>query len=157
MPHPGLLPTYSLFLTFGHYSLLSMMKALLASVIRLSLTFPHISEKARMNIHQASYLVSIRLIFVFYFIWAESRLLYWYFFAPLAKSVWKVYHKCWPIQFNTSFWKLSLFDVQQVELVCICICFQLSIFPKKTTTGCHLKLKIGMFYHMNNTFCHDAF
>ena len=46
-------------------SLLSMMKALLALVIRLSLTYPHVPDKAQMNNYQASYLVSIRLIFSF--------------------------------------------------------------------------------------------
>ena len=48
-------------------SLLSMMIALLASVIQLSLTYPHIPDEAQMNNHQASYLVSIHLIFVFDF------------------------------------------------------------------------------------------
>ena len=43
-------------------SLLSMMEASLALVIQLSLTYPHVPDKARMNNHQASYLVSIRLI-----------------------------------------------------------------------------------------------
>ena len=47
-------------------SLLSMMIASLASVIQLSLTYPHIPHEAQMNNHQASYLVRIRLIFVFY-------------------------------------------------------------------------------------------
>ena len=42
-----------------------MMKALLALVIQLSLTYPHIPEKAQMNNDQASYLVSIHLIFSF--------------------------------------------------------------------------------------------
>ena len=46
-------------------SLLSMMKASLALVIRLSLTYPHVSDKAQMNNHQASYLVSICLIYSF--------------------------------------------------------------------------------------------
>ena len=46
-------------------SLLSMMIALLASVIQLSLTYPHIPDEALMNNHQASYLASIHLIFVF--------------------------------------------------------------------------------------------
>ena len=45
-------------------SLLSMMIALLASIIELSLTYPHVPDEARMNNHQASYLVSIRLILV---------------------------------------------------------------------------------------------
>ena len=44
-------------------SLLNMMKTSLALVIRLSLTYPHVLGKAWMNNHQASYLVSIRLIF----------------------------------------------------------------------------------------------
>ena len=43
-----------------------MMIASLASVIQLSLTYPHVPDEAQMNNHQASYLVSIRLIFVFY-------------------------------------------------------------------------------------------
>ena len=46
-------------------SLLSMMIALLASIIQLSLTYPHIPDEVQTNNHQASYLVSIRLIFVF--------------------------------------------------------------------------------------------
>ena len=46
-------------------SLLSMMIALLASVIQLSLTYPHILDEAQINNHQASYFVSIRIIFVF--------------------------------------------------------------------------------------------
>ena len=46
-------------------SFLSMMIASLASVIQLPLTYPHVPDKAQMNNHQASYLVSIRLIFVF--------------------------------------------------------------------------------------------
>ena len=45
-------------------SLLSMMIALLASVIQLPLTYPHIPDEAQMNNHQASYLVSIHFIFV---------------------------------------------------------------------------------------------
>ena len=45
-------------------SLLSMMIALLASIIELSLTYQHVPDEARMNNHQASYLVSIRLILV---------------------------------------------------------------------------------------------
>ena len=47
-------------------SLLSMMIALLASVIQLSLTYPHVHDEAQMYNHQASYLVSICLIFVIY-------------------------------------------------------------------------------------------
>ena len=46
-------------------SLLSMMIASLASVIQLSLTYPHIPDEAQMNNHQASYLVSIYLILIF--------------------------------------------------------------------------------------------
>ena len=46
-------------------SLLSMMIASLASVIQLSLTYPHVPDEAQMNNNQALYLVSIRLIFVF--------------------------------------------------------------------------------------------
>ena len=46
-------------------SLLSMMIASLASVIQLSLTYPHVPDKAQVNNHQASYLASIRLIFIF--------------------------------------------------------------------------------------------
>ena len=45
-------------------SLLSMMIASLASVIQLSLTYPHVTDEAQLNNHQASYLVSIRLILV---------------------------------------------------------------------------------------------
>ena len=58
-------------------SLLIVMKASLVSVIRLSLAYPHAPDKARMNNHQASHLVSISLIFVFSFclwiIWMESK------------------------------------------------------------------------------------
>ena len=45
-------------------SLLSLMIASLASVIQLFLTYPHVPDEAQMNNHQASYLVSIRLIFL---------------------------------------------------------------------------------------------
>ena len=41
-------------------SLLSM------RIASFSLTYPHVPDKARMNHHQAPYLVSIRLIFVFF-------------------------------------------------------------------------------------------
>ena len=44
-------------------SLLSMMKALLALVIQLSLCYPHVSDKAQMNNHQASYLVWSLMVF----------------------------------------------------------------------------------------------
>ena len=58
--------TYSDILTLlSSNSLLSMMIPSLASVIQLSLTYPHVPDEARMNNHQASYLVSICLIFVF--------------------------------------------------------------------------------------------
>ena len=46
-------------------SILSMMKASLTSIIRLSLTYPHIPDKVQMNNHQALFVVSIRLIFAF--------------------------------------------------------------------------------------------
>ena len=46
-------------------SLLSMVIALLASVTQLSITYPHVSDEVQMNNHQASYWVSIHLIFVF--------------------------------------------------------------------------------------------
>ena len=46
-------------------SLLSMMIPSLASVIQLSLTYPHLPDEAQMNNHQASYLVCIHIIFVF--------------------------------------------------------------------------------------------
>ena len=49
--------------------LLRMMITLLASVVRLSLTYPHVPDEARMNNHQASYLVRICLIFVFQCNW----------------------------------------------------------------------------------------
>ena len=45
-------------------SLLSMMIASLALVIQLSLTYPHVPDEAQMNYLQASYLVSIHLIFL---------------------------------------------------------------------------------------------
>ena len=54
-------------------SLLSMMIASLASVIQLSLTYPHVPDEAQMNNHQASYLVSIHLIFVF--LWSLVKLI----------------------------------------------------------------------------------
>ena len=67
--HPGLLPTlftYPHVLTLlTNISVLNIIKVPLASVIRLSLNYPHDPDKARMNNHQALYLVSIRLIFVF--------------------------------------------------------------------------------------------
>ena len=46
-------------------SLLSVMIASPASVIQLSLTYPHIPDEAQMNNNHASYLVSILSIFVF--------------------------------------------------------------------------------------------
>ena len=46
-------------------SLLSKMIASLALVIQLSLTYPPVPDEAQMNNHQALYLVSIRLIFIF--------------------------------------------------------------------------------------------
>ena len=46
-------------------SLLSVMIASLASVIQLSLTYPHIPDEAQMNNNHASYLVSILSIFIF--------------------------------------------------------------------------------------------
>ena len=46
-------------------SLLSMVIASLASVIQLSITYPHVSDEVEMNNHQALYLVSICLIFIF--------------------------------------------------------------------------------------------
>ena len=42
-----------------------MMIALLALAIKLSLTYLHVPDEAQMNNHQASYLVSIHLIFIF--------------------------------------------------------------------------------------------
>ena len=45
-------------------SLLSMMIASLTSVIQLSLTYSHVPDEAQINNHQASYVVSIHLIFV---------------------------------------------------------------------------------------------
>ena len=49
-------------------SLLSMMIVLLASVIQRSLTYPHVPDEAQINNHQASYLASIRLIFIYIYI-----------------------------------------------------------------------------------------
>ena len=46
-------------------SLSSMMITSLASVIQLSLTYPHVPYEAQINNHQASYLVIIHLIFLF--------------------------------------------------------------------------------------------
>ena len=45
--------------------LLSMITASLSWGIQLSLTYPHIPDEPQINNHQVSYLVSIRLIFVF--------------------------------------------------------------------------------------------
>ena len=45
-------------------SFLSMMLALLASVIQLSLTYPQVHNEAQMKNHQTLYLVNICLIFV---------------------------------------------------------------------------------------------
>ena len=56
-PHILTLPTRN--------SPLSMMIASLVSIIQLSLTFLHVPDEARINNHQALYLVSIGLIFVF--------------------------------------------------------------------------------------------
>ena len=44
-------------------SLESMMIAWLGSVIQLCLTYPHVPDEAQVNNHQASYLVSIRLMY----------------------------------------------------------------------------------------------
>ena len=58
--------TYPLILTLLiSNSLLNMMIASLVLVIQLSLTYPHVPDEAQMNNHQASYLVSIHLIFLF--------------------------------------------------------------------------------------------
>ena len=68
MPHPVLLlpSLYPHILTLlTSNSLLSMMIASLASVIQLSLTYPRVPDEAQVNNHQASYLASIRLIFIF--------------------------------------------------------------------------------------------
>ena len=46
-------------------SLLSMVIALLASVTQLSITYPHVSDEVQTNNHQASYWVSIQVIFEF--------------------------------------------------------------------------------------------
>ena len=46
--------------------LLSMMIASQVSVIQLSLTYSHVPDEAQVNNHQAIYLVSICLIFVFH-------------------------------------------------------------------------------------------
>ena len=56
--------TYPHILTLLTSNSLLRMIALLALVIQLSLTYPHVPDEAEMNIHQASYLVSIRLIFI---------------------------------------------------------------------------------------------
>ena len=67
--YSGLFPTL---FTYSHVwtllinnPILSMMKTSLVLVIQLFLTYLHAPDKARMNKHQASYLVSICLIFVF--------------------------------------------------------------------------------------------
>ena len=58
--------TYQHILTLlTNNSLLSMMIASLSLVIQLSLTYPHVPDEAQMINHQASYLASIHLIFVF--------------------------------------------------------------------------------------------
>ena len=53
---------------------------------------------------------------------------------------------------NTLFQRHTLFDVLKVELVCLYICRQLSVFPKNSIRIYPIKLKIDMLYYMNNTF-----
>ena len=52
---------------------------------------------------------------------------------------------------STSFRDTS-FDAWKVALVCLYTCCQFSIFPNKSVSGCCIKLKTGMLYHINNTF-----
>ena len=40
----------------------------------------------------------------------------------------------------------------EVKLVCLCICRELSCFPGNSSKICHVKLKIRMSHHINNTF-----
>ena len=60
--HPFTYPQVCALVTSN--SLLSMRNFSLALIIRPSLTYPHIPDKARTNNHKASYLVSFCLIFV---------------------------------------------------------------------------------------------
>ena len=62
-------PSASVTLSFTYphdLTLLASNSLLRMSISSFSLTYPHIPDKARMNHHQAPYLVSIRLIFVFF-------------------------------------------------------------------------------------------
>ena len=40
----------------------------------------------------------------------------------------------------------------KVKLVCLCICRELSCLPENSSKICHVKLKIRMSHHINNTF-----
>ena len=42
----------------------------------------------------------------------------------------------------------TLFDAYKVELDCLYICHQLSVFPHDSLRICPIKLKIGMLYQM---------
>ena len=54
--------------------------------------------------------------------------------------------------FMTHYFGDASFDIQKVELVCLSICHQLSVFPNNAVRICPITLKIGMLYHMNNDF-----
>ena len=60
-------PCVTLSFTYPHdLTLLASNSLLSMRIASFSLTYPHVPDKARMNHHQAPYLVSIRLIFVFF-------------------------------------------------------------------------------------------
>ena len=55
------------------------------------------------------------------------------------------------------FWRHTSFHVQKVELVCLYICRQLSVFPNNSVNIRPVKLKINTLYHMNNIpLCFDG-
>ena len=55
------------------------------------------------------------------------------------------------------FLRYTWFDEEEVQFHCLCICRQLSIFPINSVRICPIKLKVGVLYHMNNTFQNTAF
>ena len=64
-PPPFTYPHILTLLTSNSLLYSSVMIALLASVIQLSLTYPNVPDEAQMNNHQVSCLLSIRLFFIF--------------------------------------------------------------------------------------------
>ena len=95
-------------------SLLSMMEALLALVIKLSLTYPHVPDNARINNHQASYLVCIWLIFDFLFnlkIILEVDLQYLYIYFETQKYFWSRLFKLMYLSLNSEVYLKQVFNV----------------------------------------------